>query len=226
MATHLTFPELLATAEKLFGRNNYVRFAIAENRFADAIFDDETIWITNNEGFGIALGTKAGSLTEWQRFTLPRTAQPPEGSLIRGTWDFYVASSLPTHVSMRAITPLPDELIASFLALHSPDASVAPGDPEVLSWVYTLDTSEEISALGAIVKWQSGELCLASIATHSAQRGRGLATFLVSKMVETCAALGAHRVGLGVYAENDAAKQVYKKCGFTLINEFTSYSRS
>jgi ribosomal protein S18 acetylase RimI-like enzyme len=226
VATHLTFPELLATAEILFGRNNYVRFAIAENRFADTIFEDDTMWITNDEGFGIALGTKAGSLTEWQRFTLPRTAQPPEGSLIRGTWDFYAAALLPTHVSTTAITPLPDELIASFLALHSPDASVAPGDPEVVSWVYTLDTSEEVSALGAIVEWQSGELCLASIATHSAQRGKGLATKLVSKMVETCASLGAPRVGLGVYAENNAAKQVYKKCGFTLINEFTSYSRS
>ena len=226
MATHLTFPELIATAEKLFGRNNYVRFAIAENRFTDAILEDDTIWITNDEGFGIALGAKAGSLTEWERFTLPRTAQPPEGSLTRGTWDFYATALLPTHVSTTAMTPLPDELIASFLALHSPDASVAPGDPEVVSWVYTLDTSEEISALGAIVKWQSGELCLASIATHSDHRGKGLATSLVSRMVETCAALGAHRVGLGVYAENNAAKQVYQNCGFTLINEFTSYSKS
>ena len=125
-----------------------------------------------------------------------------------------------------AITPLPDELISDFLALHSPDASVAPGDSEVITWVHVSDTNEQTAALGAIVKWQSGELCLASIATHSDHRGKGLATRLVSKMVETCASLGASRVGLGVYAENNAAKQVYQNCGFTLINEFTSYSKS
>jgi ribosomal protein S18 acetylase RimI-like enzyme len=226
VATHLTFPELLAIADELFGGNNYVKFAIAEERFADAIFEDETIWITNSEGFGIALGTKAGALSEWQRFTLPRTAQPPEDSLIRGTWDFFAASLLVSHVSTPAMTPHTDELIAHFLALHSPDASVTPGDPEIVSWISVSDNPEEIAAIGAIVKWHSGELCLASIATHSERRERGLATQLVSKMVEACASLGATRVGLGVYAENDVAKRVYKKCGFTLINEFTSYSRS
>lgn len=203
-----------------------MRFAIAEDRFGDAIIDDETIWITNNEGFGIALGPQASSLTEWQRFTLPRVSEPPEGSLIRGTWDFYAASLVPTRSRTLAITPLPNELISDFLALHSPDASVAPGDSEVITWVHVSDTNEQTAALGAIVKWQSGELCLASIATHSDHRGKGLATRLVSKMVETCASLGASRVGLGVYAENNAAKQVYKNCGFTLINEFTSYSKS
>ena len=215
----------MASAEKLFGINNYLRFAIAPEKFADAIQGEQTLWVTNMEGFGIACGPKATALASWERCTLPRSAMAPERSHIRGTWDFFARTLTPRAIKLDFPEGATDEQIATFLEAHSPDASVKPGDPEIQSWITLMDQSGEILAVGAIVKWQSGELCLASIATHTVQRGNGLATSLVTKMVERCEELGAKRVGLGVYAENFAAKRVYTKCGFTLMNEFTSYSR-
>lgn len=227
MATHLDFPELMTTAERLFGINNYLRFAIAPGKFADAIYQEGTLWVSNSEGYGIACGPRANALATWERYTLPREATAPDRSEIRGTWDFFARSlSLRETPAVPAVPATKTDLqIANFLEAHSPDSSVKPGDPEIQSWTTLLDQSGEISAVGAIVQWQSGEFCLASIATHTAQRGRGLATRLVTTMVERCEELGARRVGLGVYAENYSAKRVYSKCGFTLMNEFTSYSR-
>ena len=225
MATHLDFPELIATADRLFGINNYLRFAIAPEKFADAIQEEGTLWITNSEGFGIAFGPQANALASWERFTLPRNAPAPDQAHIRGTWDFFARSLNLRETKAELPERASDVQIANFLEAHSPDASVKPGDPEIQLWTTLLDQSGEISAAGAIVKWQSGELCLASIATHTAQRGNGLAAALVTTMVERCEELGAKQVGLGVYAENYSAKRVYTKCGFTLMNEFTSYSR-
>lgn len=234
MAAYLTYSELLNAATDLWGSQNYIRYAIAREKFAEALIDGETIWVTTTEGFGIALGSHASALDAWARFTLPRAVSAPEGALVRGTWDFYAREVTPTSTVSEPKAAACDEAIALFLKEHSPDASVSPGDPEVLTWVTITDHShedspeetEEIAAVGAIVRWQSGELCLASIATHTSKRGMGLATRLVTKMVDTCAGLGASRVGLGVYAENFAAKRVYQKCGFTQVNEFTSYSRA
>lgn len=229
MAAYLTYSGLLSAATDLWGPQNYIRYAIAREKFAEALIDGETIWVTTTEGFGIALGSHASALESWVRFTLPRAIPAPEGALVRGTWDFF-ARELTPEPTMSELKAVPsDESIALFLKEHSPDASVNPGDPEVLTWVTLTDQtrahSGQLSAVGAIVRWQSGELCLASIAAHSSKRGMGLATRLVSEMVDTCAGLGASRVGLGVYAENFAAKRVYQKCGFTQVNEFTSYSR-
>ena len=234
MAAYLTYSELLIAATDLWGPQNYIRYAIAREKFAEALIDNVTIWVTTTEGFGIALGSNASALDAWARFTLPRAISAPEGALVRGTWDFYARELNPAPTVSGPRAAASDEAIALFLKEHSPDASVSPGDPEILSWVAITDhspedlpeKSEEIVAVGAIVRWQSGELCLASIATHTSQRGKGLATRLVTKMVDRCAELGAGRVGLGVYAENFAAKRVYQKCGFAQVNEFTSYSRA
>jgi len=230
VAAYLTYSELLIAATDLWGSQNYIRYAIAREKFAEALIDGETIWVTTTKGFGIALGSHASALESWVRFTLPRAIPAPEGALVRGTWDFYARGLNPAQTVSEQKAAASDESIALFLKEHSPDASVSPGDPEVLTWVTLTDQtrahSGQLSAVGAIVRWQSGELCLASIAAHSSKRGMGLATRLVSEMVDTCAGLGASRVGLGVYAENFAAKRVYQKCGFTQANEFTSYSRA
>jgi ribosomal protein S18 acetylase RimI-like enzyme len=65
----------------------------------------------------------------------------------------------------------------------------------------------------------------ASIATHSDYRGRGLAQKLVRQMLANAAERKIGHVGLGVFAENIAAKRAYEKVGFSLIGEFTSYQR-
>ena len=114
--------------------------------------------------------------------------------------------------------------IDNFLKTHARKSSVWPGNEEVLFWGEIRDQGLLV-ATGALVQWRTGQVMFASIATHSDYRSKGLAQKLVSQMLGNASRSGITRVGLGVFAENAAAKRAYEKVGFALIGEFTSYQK-
>ena len=142
----------------------------------------------------------------------------------RADWDFY---SIDTD-KFRGLEPViksrENEEIKELLEAHAPNSSVWPGDDEVLFWG-EIRQNETLVATGALVKWRTGEVMFASIATHEEYRGKGLAQKLVSQMLSSVESLGVKHVGLGVFAENYSAKRAYEKVGFTLIGEFSSYQK-
>jgi ribosomal protein S18 acetylase RimI-like enzyme len=112
--------------------------------------------------------------------------------------------------------------ITDFLNEHAPNSSVKPGHKEVIFW-HQKRIDETLVSVGTLVKWRTGQIMIASIATHSDYRGRGLAQELVREMLARIRSQGVSRVGLGVFAKNVSAKRAYEKVGFELINEFSSY---
>ena len=115
-----------------------------------------------------------------------------------------------------------DVAIKRLLEEHAPNSSVWPGNEEVIFWGELRDGAV-LAATGTLVRWRTGEVMFASIATHSNFRGKGLAQKLVKQMLASAAHKGISHVGLGVFAGNIAAKRAYEKVGFTLIGEFSSY---
>jgi putative acetyltransferase len=52
------------------------------------------------------------------------------------------------------------------------------------------------------------------IVVHDDYQGRGLGTILTRLMIEVGRAKGLRKIGLSVYAHNEAGIHVYRKCGF------------
>jgi predicted GNAT family acetyltransferase len=111
------------------------------------------------------------------------------------------------------------------LKAHAPNSSVWPGNPELVFWAGTRNESGELIAVGAVTMWETGQKVLSSVGTAENERGKGLATKLVSEMVAKSNKLGFPRLGLAVRADNIAAKRSYEKVGFVLCGEFTIFER-
>ena len=140
----------------------------------------------------------------------------------RADWDFYSIDTDQFKEYECATESKDDVAIKRLLEEHAPNSSVWPGNEEVIFWGELREGSELVAA-GTLVKWRTGEVMFASIATHADFRGRGLAQTLVKQMLSSAANKGIGHVGLGVFAGNIAAKKAYEKVGFKLIGEFSSY---
>lgn len=140
----------------------------------------------------------------------------------RADWDFYSIDTYEFAKFEKSDEATDNNEIKALLETHAPNSSVWPGNEEVLFWG-AIREGEQLVATGALVKWRTGEVMFASIATHSDYRSKGLAQRLVSRMLSSANSRGINHVGLGVFAENVSAKRVYEKVGFSLIGEFSSY---
>ena len=142
----------------------------------------------------------------------------------RADWDFYSIDT-DSFKGFEDVVKSEDSAgIKELLEQHAPNSSVWPGNEEVLFWGEIRNEAKMVST-GALVKWRTGEVMFASIATHKDFRGKGLAQKLVTQMLSSVERLGVKHVGLGVFAENASAKHLYEKIGFELIGEFSSYQR-
>lgn len=141
----------------------------------------------------------------------------------RVNWDFYSIDTDSFISGKQAEICTDQSEITELLKGHARKSSVWPGNDEVILWGGKRIDGQLVS-VGALVKWRTGHVMFASIATHSDYRGKGLAQELVMEMLTSVAAQGISHVGLGVFAENASAKRTYEKVGFNLINEFSSYA--
>jgi len=192
--------------------------------------------VVKPEGFSFSVNDEDGS-----RFTMALGSDPvvldgDEIATSRGlqmdsqryktqvSWDLYSIDTESFQTFEPAIESSDYSEIDNFLKTHARKSSVWPGNEEVLFWGEIRDQGLLV-ATGALVQWRTGQVMFASIATHSDYRSKGLAQKLVSQMLGNASRSGITRVGLGVFAENAAAKRAYEKVGFALIGEFTSYQK-
>lgn len=141
----------------------------------------------------------------------------------RVNWDFYSIDTESFISGKQAEICTDESEITELLKGHARKSSVWPGNDEVIFWGGKRIAGQLVS-VGALVKWRTGQVMFASIATHTNCRGKGLAQELVTEMLASVAVQGISHVGLGVFAENASAKRAYEKVGFNLINEFSSYA--
>jgi GNAT superfamily N-acetyltransferase len=110
------------------------------------------------------------------------------------------------------------------LAEHSARHSAVPGSPDVAGWV-GVRRHGRLIACAAWFDQPSGVPLLASVAVRPDARRRGLAGALTAAITRRALAGGAPAVAVDLYADNDAARRVYRRLGFVLGHAFMSYRR-
>jgi len=160
------------------------------------------------------------------RITVPRAAASVVPFVRSGSWDWMTTNQVPPFQSREpdVIVVADDELINAFLDVANPDASTRPGDPEIEQWAAVPDPSDTRSLLAAaaITRWQSGGLVLVSVATRPDARGQGLAAAVSAFLTRRAINAGEGQVALGHYADNDVARRVYERLGFTTRSQNVS----
>jgi RimJ/RimL family protein N-acetyltransferase len=192
--------------------------------------------VVKPEGFSFSVNDEDGSRFSMALGSDPVVLDGDEIATSRGlqmdsqryktqvSWDLYSIDTESFQTFEPAIESSDYSEIDNFLKTHARKSSVWPGNEEVLFWGEIRDQGLLV-ATGALVQWRTGQVMFASIATHSDYRSKGLAQKLVSQMLGNASRSRITRVGLGVFAENAAAKRAYEKVGFALIGEFTSYQK-
>lgn len=99
-------------------------------------------------------------------------------------------------------------------------------DDRGLMWVARLDENSETTAslagyvVGRIV---ADELHINNVAVREAYRRSGVATALLSRLLEAAGSYKAERAFLEVRAGNTAAQALYERCGFSVVGRRRNY---
>jgi ribosomal protein S18 acetylase RimI-like enzyme len=186
-------------------------------------------------------GSDVGTDAEVRGVTIPRGGREllPEGLRVPEPWewDFWWTVAEPDDAAMATtydgtavVSDLDagDARIGLLLDLASPSAPIRPDDPRVVRWAGVEDPAGGLPETGglaavlAVTRPRSGAAHLNDVATHPDRRGRALARLLCGQVTVDALRDGSPAVTLGMYADNDAARRVYSRLGFTCARGQTS----
>jgi ribosomal protein S18 acetylase RimI-like enzyme len=211
---------------EMFGEGNPFPFFIAPHRFgaAERTKDSLAITLTGSHCFGMGMGPQPPLNPMWTRCSIDRSpfAQRLGALVADDSWDFYSVDTATLSDGPEVRVVRDDAAVTEFLRRHAPDSSVWPGNKEVVAWCVCSDDGEW-AAVGALVRWESAQHVLASVATNAQMRGRGFAQRLVRGVLGLARERGIDWVGLGVSHANIPAQRVYGNVGFELRANFTNY---
>jgi predicted GNAT family acetyltransferase len=111
--------------------------------------------------------------------------------------------------------------LSEFLSMASPRRSANPGDSRVRRWAGIVH-QERLVAVAAETQHIDGVPHLAAIAVDPALRGRGLGGAVTAGITRRLFDEGHSAVTLGMYADNEPARRVYRRLGFEDRHHFAS----
>lgn len=169
--------------------------------------------------------------------SVPRGSRPRADVLARldlvpfSTWDWLSTDAAPPGVagesSVVRLDPQADaDRIRTCLHSANPETSADPTAPDELGWWGV----EVDRALGGVVgvSARRGVRDDASWHVHGlgvlpTLRGSGMGTALTAAATRAGVLAGASWVSLGMYAQNDTARRIYRRLGFRTDAELTSF---
>jgi len=220
----------LVWARELLGDLNGPGMFVSETNsesFIEAFVNADSFSFTMDSGFiyGHAYGPNPHIDSRWDKCAVAFSNFGPKfGHLeISNQFDTY-STNTEVIVGFETIEELKDEdLIKNILDTHAPTSSTYPGNSEIIHWGCVRNSTGEVSAIGALVKWSSGAHVISSVATVESERGKGFATELTKRFISRANELGIKTLGLGVSHKNVAAIKAYKRAGMLEIAQFTNY---
>ncbi|MFM1952773.1 MAG: hypothetical protein RJA33_1567, partial [Actinomycetota bacterium] len=167
--------------EKSYQDSPFFETWVPEEKFLSAEFDSEGNFVISREDdgiYGLALGDHPVIPAEWKNFSMESRGikQLPIEFKAVVEWDCYWAPTIEGSVDASQVSS--DEEINLFLKTHAPDSSVYPGNDEILKWIQIHDENELV-AVAALCRWQSGRVVISSVATHRDHRGKGFGKTLM-----------------------------------------------
>jgi ribosomal protein S18 acetylase RimI-like enzyme len=200
---------------------------VPREKFLSASFDSDgnmTIGREDEGIYGIALGLAPEVPSDWKNFSLESrgiNSLPAEFKVVV-EWDCYWAPT--TNGEFNEGAQSSNHTIEQFLKAHAPDSSVFPGNDEILQWI-EIREGDELVAVAALCRWESGRVVISSVATHGDRRGKGYGKQLIERCLIAGSNLGEDYLCLGVRHTNESAQRLYASTGFTLMHNFTYCER-
>lgn len=222
-----TYEEVEQEYERLFPGSPFFRVWVPRERFISGHSDGAgNLSFTREDGglFGIAIGPDAYISPEWVRFSVETRGVNglPELAELVDAWDCYWAPTV-IGVSLNE-RKFSDTAIKEFLERHAPNSSVFPGDDEILHWIEVIEDGELVG-VGALCRWQSGNVVISSVGTHIDRRRQGIGQKVMEGALSGGSHFGASFISLGVMHSNESAQRLYRALGFTLMHNFTYFER-
>jgi len=156
------------------------------------------------------------------RLSLPPGVETPAAERVADVsrWEWMWISRLSSRQSpeVRWLDPADADLLD--LLAQSPRAHARPGDPDVRGWA-GVRRSGELVAAGALCSSPPGTPHLRAIVTHPEHRGGGLGAAVTAFLTEAGLRESAV-VTLGMYSDNDVARRVYHRLGYTTSHRWVS----
>ncbi|MEJ5915768.1 GNAT family N-acetyltransferase [Pseudokineococcus sp. 1T1Z-3] len=113
------------------------------------------------------------------------------------------------------------DAVRALVAAASPRSSAQPGDPQVRSWMGVRDGRDVLACVASTSDDGGAAPHLAAVATHPAHRGRGLGAAVTAALTRRLLRENPV-VTLGMYADNDVARRLYARLGWTCSHRFSS----
>ena len=142
-----------------------------------------------------------------------------------GEWDWMWTRSEPPVVphegAVEVLDPADRAEMVDFLDVHNPRTHGQPFARPEQHWVGVRDDDGVLVALGCSEPGQSGVPSLAGIAVDLRRRGEGWGAAVTAHLTRLAVrATGA--CALGMFADNDVARRLYHRLGYTTGMEWTS----
>lgn len=157
---------------------------------------------------------------------LPTILREPDREKSVSTWDFFATREAPAaqpgEERVEALTgPAAPAEVRACLGVANPLAEMSPEDPLTRWWGWRDPDGVLRGVVGARQAVPGAPWSLGSVATDPTWRGHGIAA--ATTAVVTRAGLAeSDWVTLGMYADNDAARRVYTRLGYAVVQEFES----
>lgn len=149
---------------------------------------------------------------------LPVHLRPPE----HGHWAYWtIEPALVPASPTRAMVLEPDDTRIDEVLAHSPSAEMFAGDPRIRRWAGVVD-GDTLLAVGAEQRRHNDAAHILSVCTVPEARGRGLAYDTCLLLMQAARDDGVPFIFLEMYADNEAARRVYRRLGFTEVGRFRS----
>ncbi len=197
---------------------------IPKNRFIEILYSKSGISMFRDDSTPIAfaVGSNPPLRENWKRMNLERGASSLGAidALERSDWETYFYEVPKKTLSFQDSLDREDLEIEEFLKEHAPKSSVFPGHKEILEWI-RVDQDNELVGVAALCRWESGEHVIASVATHSKLRGRGIGRAVMKQALAVAQRHSIERLCLGVNSDNPSAIDLYEKAGWSPLYKFT-----
>lgn len=135
-----------------------------------------------------------------------------------GDWDWMWTRAAPPPVAgeerVVPLQPADRDEATAFLAAHSPSTHGQPFARPGQEWVGVRDAGGALLACGGSEPSEAGTPTLAGIAVATDRRRAGLGAAVTAALTRRAVAT-AGACALGMFADNDPARSVYERLGFT-----------